>query len=84
MRELLINDGYWNIVDCELEAHCILEYVFVDDDGRDYAYLRIKDRSGKVITTSPTVSASDWIPSHAGQESARKLYEKHIKKLKDK
>ena len=81
LRELLSKDGYWEIVDCEEEAHCIMEYVF-SESGRDHAYFIIKDRSGNVLYISPRVSASDWIPSHAGTKSANSLYKSHISKLK--
>ena len=80
LRRLLVDDGFWKIVDCPQEAHCIMEYVF-DESGLDKAYLRIKDRSGNIIYTSPKVRAADFVPSHAGQESATKLYEKYIKEL---
>ena len=81
LRELLSKDGYWKIVDCEEEAHCILEYVF-SDSGRDHAYFIIKDRNGEVLYKSYRVSASGFVPSHVGQESATALYERHISKLK--
>ena len=81
LRQLLAEDGFWKIVDCEQEAHCIIEYVF-DDKGKDKAYLRIKDREGAILYISPKVGATDWIPTHAGQESAIKLFEKYVKKLK--
>jgi hypothetical protein len=79
LRKLLEEDGFWNMVDCEQEAHCIIEYVF-NGSGRDRAYLRIKDRKGTILYESPTVSASDWVPYHAGEESATDLYKKIIKK----
>jgi len=80
LRQLLKEDGFWKVVDCEQEAHFIIEYVF-DETGLDKAYFHIKNRNGKIIYTSPKVGARDFVPSHAGQESATKLYEKHIKKL---
>jgi len=82
LRELLSKDGYWTIVDCEEEAHCILEYVF-SDSGRDHAYFIIKDRNGEVLYKSYRVPASGFVPSHVGQESATALYKRHIGKLKE-
>lgn len=79
LRSLLKEDGFWNVVDCEEEAHCIIEYVF-DDSGKDHAYIRVKDRKGVVIYESSSVRAKDFIPYHAGEESATKLYNKIIKK----
>ena len=79
--EKLIKDGFWKIVGCEEEAHCIFEYVF-DGDGRDKAYLLVKDRKGNVIWKSGKVGARDWVPRDAGKESGAALYKKQIKKLK--
>lgn len=79
--ERLMEDGFWKIVGCEEEAHCIFEYVF-DDDGRDKAYLLVKDRKGNVLWKSGKVGASDWVPRDAGKESGAALYKKQIKKLK--
>jgi hypothetical protein len=79
LRNLLKEDNFWNIVDCEEEAHCIIEYVY-DESGSDHAYIQIKDRQRTILYKSSNVSASDWIPHHAGKESATKLYKKIIKK----
>ncbi len=81
IRELLTDDGYWNIVGCPEEAHCIIWYA-IDYSGSDKAYLKVCDKSGKELWTSKKVSARDFIPHHAGEESAEKLYKKEIKKLK--
>ena len=81
LREYLVHDGFWNIVSCEDEAHCIFEYVF-DDSGRDTAYIRIKTRNGEILYESERVSAKDFIPHHAGEESATKLYKRIIPKIK--
>jgi len=81
LRKLLAGDGFWKVVDCEQEAHFIMEYVFDEYSGLDKAYFRIKNRNGKILYTSEKVRAKDFVPYHAGQKSATKLYEKHIKKL---
>lgn len=81
LREYLMRDGFWNIVSCVDEAHCIFEYVF-DDTGRDSAYIRIKTRNGDILYESEKVSAKDFIPHHAGEESATRLYNRIIPKIK--
>lgn len=81
LREFLSKDGFWNIVSCEDEAHCIFEYIF-DDSGRDSAFIRIKTRNGDILYESDKVSAKDFIPHHAGEESATKLYKRIIPKIK--
>lgn len=75
----ILEDGYWTVVGCADEADFILEYVY-DDSGKDHAYLNFLDRTQTVVRKTPSVSASDWIPYHAGQESAEKLYKRNIKK----
>src|SRR5574344_387808 len=83
LRELLKEDGFWNLVDCEMEADFIIEYLYLEK-GRDKARIIIKDRTGNIIYESPKVSAKDFVPSHAGRESATKLYRRYIKKLRNK
>lgn len=78
LREMLEELNFWEVVGCEEEADFILEYVY-DDKGSDHAYLLFSDREGNGILISHAVSASDWIPSHAGQESAEKLFKRLIK-----
>ena len=73
LKMLLVNDSLWNIVDTEEQAHFIMRYVF-DDRGSDKAYIEVKDRMGKKVYMSPKVSARDFVPWHAGEESAEKLY----------
>lgn len=73
LKMLLVNDSLWNIVDTEEQAHYIMRYVF-DDRGADKAYVEVEDRMGKKVYTSPKVSARDFVPWHAGEESAEKLY----------
>lgn len=79
LRELLIADSFWQMVGCAEEADFILMYKF-NDSGHDHANLFIYDRTDKEVLVTPKVSASDWIPIHAGEESAEKLYKKYIKK----
>lgn len=73
LRELIEKSGYWNVVNSPLEAHFILKYIF-DDTGKDHAYFVIESRDKENVYISRNVNASDWIPQHAGQESAEKLY----------
>ena len=79
LKMLLVNDSLWNIVDTEEQAHFIMRYVF-DDRGSDKAYIEVEDRMGKKVYMSPKVSARDFVPWHAGEESAEKLY-KIIKRV---
>lgn len=79
LKELLMGDNFWNIVDCEEEAHCIIEYVF-DSSGRDTAYIQIKDRNGSVLYTSSKVRCKGLVPTRAAAESAKKLFDNIIKK----
>ena len=77
LRELLIADGYWKMVGCAEEADFILTYKF-SEEGRDHAYLLIYDRMDEEILKSPKVNAKDFIPAHAGIESAEKLFKRYI------
>lgn len=79
LRELLLADGFWKMVGCAEEADFILTYRF-SDSGHDHANLFIYDRTDELLFESPRVGASDWVPVHAGEESAEKLYKKYIKK----
>ena len=79
LRELIMEDNYWKVVGCEQEADFVLEYIF-DDNGSDHAYLEVTDRLGNLVASSYSVSASDWVPVHAGEESAEKLYKKCLVK----
>ncbi len=81
-RELLMTDGFWNIVGTREEAHCIFQY-YIDYSGRDKAYFKIIDKQGKELWKSSKVSARDLIPHHAGEESAERLYKSDIRKLKN-
>lgn len=81
LKMLLLGNDSWNIVDTEEEAHYILSYVF-DDRGADKAYLKVENRLGKVIYTSQPVPARDWVPWHAGEESATLLHKIIMKKIK--
>lgn len=77
LKELLIREGAWKIVDCPEEAHFIIRYVF-DDTGLDHAYLLMTDRDGKAFFQSPNVSARDLNRTDAGRESAQKLFDLHL------
>ena len=84
LKMLLVEDSLWNIVDTEEQAHYIMHYVF-DDRGADKAYIEVEDRNGNRVYVSPKVSARDFVPWHAGEESAEKLYrllKKFIEKKK--
>lgn len=83
MRDYLMADGYWEIVDTPEEADCVLEYEF-SDKGHDSAWFVIKDKGGKEIYRSKKVGARDMVAEDAGFESAEKLYKKEIKRLKKK
>lgn len=78
LRELMELNSLWNVVDNELEAHFIIHYYF-DDNGVDNACLIFKTRDNRTIYITPSVKASDFIPFHAGQESAVKLYNKYLR-----
>lgn len=77
LRELLLAEGYWKLVGCAEEADFILTYKF-NEDGRDHAYLFIYDRNDEAILQSPRVGAKDFVPAHAGEESAEKLYKRFL------
>ena len=77
--ELVSETDYWKVVGCEDEADFIMEYVF-DDSGKDHAFLLFSDRLGNKVLSSFIVGASDFVPVHAGEESAEKLYKTYIKK----
>lgn len=79
LRELLMEDNYWEIVGCEDEADFILEYVF-DDKGADHAYLMVSDRNGKHVLSTSNVGARDFSPVWAGEESGEKLHKKVMTK----
>ena len=79
LKMLLVKDTLWNIVDTEEQAHYIMRYVF-DDRGSDKAYIEVTDREKKLVYVSSKVSARDFVPWHAGEESAEKLY-KLLKKV---
>lgn len=48
LREIVAEDGFWETVDCEEEAHFILEFVY-SEKGRDNAVVDLKDRSGNLV-----------------------------------
>ena len=77
LRDYLMKIKFWNVVENESEAHFILEYLF-SEVGRDNAKLIIKNRSGKIIFNSPTVSAIDDDPRNAARISINELCRKHI------
>ena len=82
LQELITENGYWQIVGCEEEADFIMEYIF-DDKGKDHAYIIISDRFGRAILKTESVGATDWVPAHAGRESAEKLLKKLKRTFKD-
>lgn len=71
----------WNIVDTPQEAHYIVKYIF-DDSGSDKGYIKVEDRNGKVVYTSKSVKARDFIPRDAGEESAEVLFNNLMKNIK--
>ena len=77
--ELMMESYYWDLVACEEEADFIMEYVY-DDQGSDHAYLLFSDRLDKKVLSTRNVSASDFIPVHAGEESAEKLFNTFLKR----
>lgn len=80
LRELLVADGYWKVVGCPEEADFILVYKF-NESGSDHANLFINDRNNELIMETSNVGASDWVPTHAGIESAEKLHKYMIMDL---
>lgn len=79
LLKAIMEDNYWIVVGCAAEADFILEYVY-DEKGSDHAYLRLSDGNKKTVLKTGSVSASDWVPAHAGEESSEKLYKKYLKK----
>lgn len=75
LRELFDESDYWQLVGCEDEADFILDYVF-NDQGKDHAVIVITDRVGKGVISTSQLYANDWVPAHAGIESAEKLYKR--------
>jgi hypothetical protein len=73
LRELMIENAYWQVVGCEEEADFIMEYVF-DDTGSDHAYLLFTDRNGTKFLSTSNFSVSDLIPMNAGEKSAEKIF----------
>lgn len=77
--ELMMESDYWHLVACDEEADFIMEYVF-DDKGSDHAYLLFSDRSGNKVLSTWNVAASDFVPVHAGEESAEELFDTFLKR----
>lgn len=80
LRELVAESGLWQVVDCEEEAHFVMEFVY-SDTGKDHGFVNIKDRYGNIIHQTPKVYNSDIVPSHKGEEIAEKLFKKYIRHL---
>ena len=80
LRELILENKYWELAGCEEEADFIMEYVF-DDKGKDHAYLIMKDRMDENILSTSHVNASKIVPQHAGEESAEKLFKYCLKNI---
>ena len=78
LRELVSEGGLWQVVDCEEEAHFIMEFIY-SESGKDHGYINIKDRQGNVIYQTSKVRNSDFVPSHKGEEIAERLYKKYIR-----
>lgn len=77
IRNLVENNGPWQIVGCPEEADFILKYIF-DETGKDKAYLLFCDRVGNNLVISSKEGAMDWDQKDAGIESATKLYKSII------
>lgn len=55
LKEIVMSDSFWIVVNSKYEAHFILEYI-VDTDGRDNAYYKIMSRNGNQEFSSK----KDW------------------------
>lgn len=82
LRELVSKSDLWQVVDCEEEAHFIMEFVY-SERGKDHGYINIKDREGNLIYQTPKVRNSDFVPSHKGEEIAERLFKKYIRHFID-
>ncbi|MDR2410074.1 MAG: hypothetical protein LBE13_18465 [Bacteroidales bacterium] len=72
-RQILSEDGYWNVVETPYEAHFIFEF-FIDDIGRDMAFFVIKSRNEKVLYTSERMETiTNFNPKREGYETAEFL-----------
>lgn len=80
LRKLIEDQNIWHTVNTPLEADFILKYIY-SDKGKDHAYLEMCDNKNNTIWISGKVGASDWVPQHAGEESAESLFNKYIKKF---
>lgn len=80
LRELAQESMLWHVVDCEEEAHFIMEFVY-SDIGKDHGFINMKDRCGKVLYQTREVYNSDFNPVHKGEELAEELFTKHIRTL---
>jgi DNA polymerase III sliding clamp (beta) subunit (PCNA family) len=56
-KQILVRDGYWNVVETPHEAHFIFEF-FIDDKGVDRAYFVMKSRDGDILYTSKKIIIS--------------------------
>jgi hypothetical protein len=73
-RELITKDGLWEVVDCEEEAHFILEFYY-DGEGRDSGTFRLKDRNGNIFFRSDMVIERISDPVRQGEKMAESLFD---------
>lgn len=79
-RELMEQDGTWEVVDCKEEAHFLLEFLY-SEQGRDHANVVMKEQSGKVIVQTPKVKNSGRNPKTKGEMLAKAQYDKYVDKM---
>lgn len=84
LKKQITMDGFWTVVPEPQYAHFIIEY-HVDTDGRDKAYVVIKDANGgrKVSKFSGNKAGSSESESE-NKEVAESIYMKSLRKLQKK
>ena len=73
LRELIVEDGFWEAVDCVEEAHFILELSY-SEKGRDNAVVYLKDRSGNLLYETSKSGKGDWNDVDKGIKMAESLH----------
>lgn len=77
-------DGFWNVVPEPQYAHFIIEY-HVDTDGRDKAFIVIKDANGgRLVSKFAGNKAGSSESESENKEVAESIYMKSLRKLQKK